>query len=93
MGGALRSGAAALVCAAAAFVAYVFGAGYVSDRGVGLPTPLNAVGALAVLWAAAHLAYVLVTRRRPSLPRVAVGATTLGAVVAVATIVAALVPR
>lgn len=54
--------------AASLVVAYAFGGGWLSGAGIWLPTPLNVVGALAIVWAAVHATYVLAvprSRRKP----------------------------
>jgi hypothetical protein len=81
---------AALV-AASLLVAYAFGAGYGGQGGVWLPTPLNVLGSLAVVWAAVHATYVLAVPRARRQPFTPVGraVTACGALVVAAMAVAA----
>jgi hypothetical protein len=72
----------------ALLLAYTFGGGWVSRRGVYLPAPLNLAGALAVVCAAVHATYVLTVpreRRRPA-PAVVRVVTAFGTLVVLATL-------
>lgn len=77
----------------ALLVAYAFGAGY--GGSIFLPTPLNVVGSLAVVWAAVHATYVLAVPRdhRQPFTRASRAMTTLGVLITVAIVVVALVYR
>ncbi|HEV2889309.1 MAG TPA: hypothetical protein VGX28_02955 [Frankiaceae bacterium] len=74
-------------------VAYAFGGGWVGY--VWLPTPLNVVGSLAIVWAAVHASYVLAVprERRTPFTRPSRAMTALGALLWAAVLLAVLLQR
>lgn len=76
-------------------VAYAFGGGWLSGVGIWLPTPLNFLGALSIVWAAVHATYVLAVprSRRTPFTRASSVVTATGTTIVAATAVAAIVTR